>query len=78
MKTIALNRMEYLKIHSSDEGMLVTTLAKKTGRILEQMTTGVFILAVATVVTLACMKVGKPGITSAHYCDAITQVVFTP
>ena len=78
MKTIALHTTEYHRAHSSDEGMWRTALSVKLGKLLNQMITGAVIILMVTVISVACIKVGKSGITSANYCDAITKVIFVP
>lgn len=78
MKTIALHSTDYLKAHTSTQGICLTTLSKKIGKQLEHMVTGAVIILLVTVVTIACFKVGKSAVISSHYCDAITKVVFVP
>jgi len=78
METITLHTNEYLRAHSSNEGISLTTLSQKIGKLLDHMTTGAVIILVVTVVTVACIKVGASGMICAHYCDASTKVIFAP
>jgi len=78
METITLHTNEYLRAHSSNEGISLATLSKKFGRVLEHMATGAVIMLVVSLVTVACIKVGQSGIVCAHYCEASTKMVFAP
>ena len=78
METITLHTNEYLRAHSSNEGISLPTLSKKIGKLLDHMTTGAVIILVVTVVTVACIKVGQSGMICAHYCEASTKVIFAP
>jgi len=78
MRTTTLHTNEYLKAHSTNEGICLTTLSRKIGKLLDHMMTGAVIILVVTVVTVACIKVGQAGIISALYCDVSTEVVFVP
>ena len=78
MKTITLHSTEYLKAHASDEGICLTILSKKIGRIVEHITTGTVIILVVSLVTVACIKVGQAAVVNTLYCDASTKVVLVP
>ena len=78
METITLHTNEYLRAHSSNEGISLPTLSKKIGKLLDHMTTGAVIMLVVSLVTVACIKVGQSAVVSALYCDASTKVVLFP
>ena len=78
MRTTTLHTNEYLKAHSTNEGICLTTLSRKIGKLLDHMMTGAVIILVVTVVTVACIKVGQSGMICAHYCEASTKVIFAP
>jgi len=76
METITLHTNEYLRAHSSNEGISLPTLSQKIGKLLDHMATGGVIILVVTLVTVACVKVGQSATVSAHYCGVTTKVYF--